>query len=100
MRLKEHFHWLVPQIVVTSCSLTDVTLQMTEKLVPTLGEELRKVDLNATVFATCLATLLAVARYATKNAHNDVSKDSPNPLKHDRRDVRSHPSHGNSAVII
>ena len=42
---------------------------MIEKFVTTLVEALRKVELNSTfqqtVFATCLETFLAVARYVT-----------------------------------
>ena len=64
MRLKEHFHWLVPQMLH---ELQDrcFTAQMLKKFVATFAESRTSIILSATVSETCLSTFLAVARYVT-----------------------------------
>ena len=48
MRLKEHFHWLVLQTVVTPVAGQMLYYPMLEEFVATLREALRKGELNST----------------------------------------------------
>ena len=63
MRLKEHFHWLVLHTVAIQVAGQMLHRAMLKKFVAAVAESRTQFYFPQTVSATCLATLLAVARY-------------------------------------
>ena len=63
MRLKGHFHWLVPQTVATLVAGQMLQCAMLKKFVATVAESRTQFVPSAMDSATGLETLLAVARY-------------------------------------